>query len=148
MEPVILVKPSLLVMVAVLVVSAAVGCSHGRQAATKAIEVSMDDVLTQSLIGRDVTLAVGDTLKVTLGSNHTTPYRWPADAKIGDATIVKQTSHDYVRPKSDLMGAPGTEVWMFAALKPGTTTIVTAYAGIVGSDPTPTCTFTAGVTVK
>ena len=108
----------------------------------------MDDVLNQSVIGRDVALAVGDTLKVTLGSNHTTPYRWTADAKIGDAAIVKQTSHDYVRPNSDLMGAPGTEVWMFAALKAGTTTIVTAYAGIVGSDPMPVCTFTARVTVR
>jgi inhibitor of cysteine peptidase len=143
-------KTRVLLMVAVLVSSAVLGCSGGpgSRAATKTIEVSMDDVLNQSVIGRDVALAVGDTLKVTLGSNHTTPYRWTADAKIGDAAIVKQTSHDYVRPNSDLMGAPGTEVWMFAAVKAGTTTIVTAYAGIVGSDPMPVCTFTARVTVR
>jgi inhibitor of cysteine peptidase len=143
-------KTRLLVMVAALVSSAVLACTGGpgSRTATKTIEVSMDDVLKQSVIGRDLALAVGDTLKVTLGSNHTTPYRWTEDAKIGDATVVKQTSHDYVRPNSDLMGAPGSEVWMFAALKAGTTTIVTAYAGIVGSDPTPVCTFTARVTVK
>jgi inhibitor of cysteine peptidase len=143
-------KTRILLVVAALVSSAASGCSGGAgsQAATKTIVVSMDDVLKQSVIGRDTALAVGDTLKVTLGSNHTTPYRWTADAKVDDATIVKQTGHEYVRGNPDLMGAPGSEVWMFAALKAGTTTIVTSYAGIVGSDPTPVCTFTARVTVK
>lgn len=81
----------------------------------------MDDVLKQSAIGQDVTLAVGDTLKLTLGSNHTTPFHWTADAKIGDPSM---------------------------ALKAGTTTIVTDYTSIVGSDPMPACTFTARVTVQ
>ena len=145
-----LMKTRVLLMVAVLVAAATLACSNGRgrQTATTTVEVPIDDVLTHSVVGRDVALAVGDTLKVALGSNHTTPYRWTTDAKIGDATIVKQTSHDYLRPKSELMGAPGSEVWIFAALKAGTTTIVTDYAGIVGSDPAPVCTFTARVTVR
>ena len=140
----------LLVMVVILVSSAVLGCTSGpaSRAASKTIQVSMDDVLKQSVIGQDVTLAVGDTLKVTLGSNHTTPYHWTADAKIGDPTILKQTGHDYVRPNSAAMGAPGVEVWMFTALKAGTTTIVTDYTCIVGSDPMPVSTFTAGVTVQ
>jgi inhibitor of cysteine peptidase len=147
---VILVKARLLVMVVILVSSAVLGCTSGPEgrAASKTIQVSMDDVLKQSVIGQDVTLAVGDTLKVMLGSNHTTPYHWTAGAKIGDSTIVKQTSHDYVRPNSDAMGAPGAEVWMFTALKAGTTTIVTDYSSMVGSDPMPVCTFTARVTVQ
>jgi inhibitor of cysteine peptidase len=145
-----LMKTRVLLMVAVLVAAAVSGCSGGpgRQAATTTVEVSIDDVLQHSVIGREVALAVGDTLKVTLGSNHTTPYRWTTDAKIGDATIVRQTGHEYLRPKVDLMGAPGAEVWVFDALKAGTTTIVTDYAGIVGSDPAPVCTFTARVTVR
>jgi len=144
------VKTMLLVMVVGLVYSAVSGCTNGpgRQAASKAIQVPMDDVLKQSVIDQDVTLAVGDTLKVSLGSNHTTPYHWTADAKIGDPTILKQTGHDYVRPTSAAMGAPGAEVWMFTALKAGTTTIVTDYTSIVGSDPMPSCTFTARVTVQ
>ena len=39
---------------------------------------------------------------------------------------------DQIRPR---MGAPGVEVWMFAALKAGSTTIATDYTSIVGSDP-------------
>jgi inhibitor of cysteine peptidase len=112
------------------------------------IQVPTDDVLKQSAISRDVTLAVGDTLKVTLGSNHTTPYHWTAEAKIGDGAVLKQISHDYVRPDSAALGAPGVEVWMFAALKAGSTTVATDYTSIVGSDPMPVCTFTARVTVE
>jgi inhibitor of cysteine peptidase len=138
-----------MVIVAMLVSSAVLGCSTGsRAASTETIEVSMDDVLKQSAITRDATLAVGDTLKVTLGSNHSTPYRWTADPKIGDSAILKQTSHVYAHSNTDRMGAPGSEVWTFTALKGGTTTIVAGYASVVGSDTSPTCTFTANVTVK
>ncbi|MHA7652445.1 protease inhibitor I42 family protein [Mycobacterium sp. ML4] len=124
-----------------------VGCSSPSKAATKTIEVSMDEVLSQSTITRDVTLAVGDTLQLSLGSNHSTPFRWTADPKVADPTLLKQTSHEYVRANTDRMGAPGTEVWRFTALKAGKTTIVAGYGSVVG-DAAPTCTFTANVTVQ
>jgi inhibitor of cysteine peptidase len=144
------VKTRLSLLVALLVASAVLGtgCSLGDPEATKTIEVPMDDVLNGSDINRDVTLAVGNTLKVVLGSNDTTPYRWGANAKIGDPGVVKQTSHEFVKPDNSRNGAPGTEVWIFTALKTGTTTIATTYATIVGGDNTPTCTFTAKVTVQ
>ncbi|WP_205873536.1 protease inhibitor I42 family protein [Mycobacterium camsae] len=123
------------------------GCSSPSKAATKTIDVSMDDVLNQSAITRDVTLAVGDSLKVSLGSNKSTPYRWTSDPKIGDAALLKQAGHEYLRSTTDRMGAPGTEVWTFTALKSGTTTIVAKYGSVVG-DAAPTCTFTANVTVQ
>lgn len=124
-----------------------VGCSSQGAAATKTIDVSMDEVLDQSAITRDVTLAVGDTLKVSLGANHSTPFRWRADPKIADPALLKQASHEYVRGDTDRIGAPGTEVWTFTALKPGTTTIIANYGSVVG-DAAPTCTFTANVTVQ
>lgn len=146
------VKIRLMAIVAMLVLSVALGATgcakKTRPLTTKSIEVPMDEVLNQSAIERAITLSVGDTLKVTLGSNYTTPFRWAEDTTIGDTTIVKQLSHQYVRPDTDVMGAPGTEVWTFSALKPGTTTITTGYASFVGSDNTPTCTFTAKVTVQ
>ncbi len=108
----------------------------------------MDDVLRQRVITQSITLAVGNTLIVKLGSNYSTPYRWTADATIGDPAIVKQTSHEYVGPSSGSMGAPGTEVWTLTALKAGTTTISTNYASFVASDNTPVCTYTANVTVQ
>jgi inhibitor of cysteine peptidase len=107
----------------------------------------MDDVMKQSVVGEDATLAVGQTLKVVLGSNRTTAYRWSANPKIDDAAVLKQTSHDYLRPASGALGAPGFEVWTFSALKAGVTTVVADYASVVGNDPMPGCTFMARVTV-
>jgi inhibitor of cysteine peptidase len=143
------VKVRLVVIVAVLVSTIALGCSSGREA-TKSIQVSIDDVLNQSAITRDVTLKVGDTLKVALGSNHTTPYRWTPDPKLSDPTVLKQTSHEFVEAHHErgVTGTPGTEVWMYTATKGGTTTIVAQYAGIGGTNTAPTCTFTATVTVQ
>ena len=138
-------KVSLFVIVAALVATIALGCSADE--ATKTIQVSIDEVLNQSAITRDVTLKVGDTLKVALGSNHTTPYRWTPDPKLSDPTVLKQTSHEFVEGKRGV-GVPGTEVWMFRATKGGTTTIVAQYAGIGGTNTAPTCTFTATVTVQ
>ena len=108
----------------------------------------MDDVLKQSAITQNVTLGVGNTLTVKLGSNYSTPYRWKIDTTIGDSTIVKQTDHRFVQPTSDARGAPRTEVWTFAALKPGSTTITTSYVSILGKNAKPACTYTAKVTVQ
>jgi inhibitor of cysteine peptidase len=150
MEAMIVVKIRLLVTVAMLVSSMLVGCTfQSRNPPTsKTVQVSMDDVLKQSVITQNVTLAVGNTLTVKLGSNYTTPYRWTPDTKIGDETIVKQTGHRFVQPTTDALGAPGTEVWTFTALKPGTTTISTYYTSFVGRDATPKCAYNATVTVQ
>lgn len=143
-------KIRLLLAVAVLVSSMMSGCTFASRnpPTSKTLQVPIDDVLTQSVITQDVTLAVGNTLIVKLGSNYSTPYRWAADTKIGDSTIVKQTGHRFVQPTSDALGAPGTEMWTFSALKPGTTRITTSYASIVGKDTKPACTYTANVTVR
>jgi inhibitor of cysteine peptidase len=145
-----LVKFRVLVTVALLVASAVLGCTFASRnpPSDKILQVPMDDVLKQSAITQYITLAVGNTLTVKLGSNYTTPYRWKPDAKIGDSTIVKQTDHRFVQPTTDALGAPGTEVWTFMALKPGSTTITTNYTSFVGRDTTPKCTYTANVTVQ
>jgi inhibitor of cysteine peptidase len=150
MEEMIRVKIRLLVTVTMLVSSVLVGCHfQSRNPPTSnTLQVPMDDVLKQSTITQNVTLAVGNILTVKLGSNFSTPYRWTPNAKIGDSTIVQQTDHDFVKPTTDYMGAPGTEVWTFTALKPGTTTISTSYASFVGKDTKPACTYTANVTVQ
>ena len=150
MEAMIVVKIRLLVTVAMLVSSMLVGCAfQSRNPPTsKTLQVSMDDVLSQSVVTENVTLAVGNTLTLKLGSNYTTPYRWTADTKIGDETIVKQTDHKFVHPTTDARGAPGTEVWTFTALKPGITTITTYYTSFVGHDAAPKCAYNATVTVQ
>ncbi|OBJ50818.1 protease inhibitor I42 family protein [Mycobacterium sp. 1423905.2] len=141
-------KTKLLVVILAMLLATVVGCSRGNAPSTKTIDVSIDEVMNQSTVTREETLLVGNTLKVSLGSNHTTPFRWTAETKIGDPTILKQTSHEYQPPNTNRMGAPGNDVWTFVMLKAGTTTIVANYASIVGSDTTPACTFTAKVTVR
>jgi inhibitor of cysteine peptidase len=144
------VKIRLLVTVAMLVSSMLVGCHFASRnpPTSQTLEVPMADVLKQNAITQNVTLGVGHTLTVKLGSNYTTPYRWMINTKIGDTTVLKQTSHEFVQPTTDARGAPGTQVWTFTALKPGTTTITTSYSSIVGKNAQPVCTYTANVTVQ
>ena len=143
-------KVRVVLAAAVLVASMAMGCSFASRNPpnSQTLQVPMDDVLKQNAITQNVTLAVGNTLTVKLGSNYSTPYRWKPDMKVGDSSIVKQTSHEYLKPSSDALGAPGTEEWTFSVLKPGRTTITTSYASIVGKDNKPVCTYTANVTVQ
>jgi inhibitor of cysteine peptidase len=146
------VKVRLLVTVAALMLSTVVGCHFASRnpPSTKTVQVPMSDVLTQSEIKQNITLAVGNTLVLQLGSNYTTPYRWTPDTKIGDASIIKQLTHRFVQPTSDALGAPGNEEWTFSALRPGTTTITTSYTSFVGKDKDakPACTYTLNVNVQ
>lgn len=71
---------------------------------------------------------LGGELRVNLGSNPTTGYQWSEDAEISDASIVKQVSHEFVGLDTDVPGTPGEEVWVFEALKRGTTTILLEYS--------------------
>lgn len=143
-------KVRLLVAVVVLVSSTVLGCHFASRnpPSIKTLRVPMADVLNQSDITQNITLSVGNTLYVKLGSNYSTPYRWKPDTKIGDSGIIKQVDHRFVQPTSDALGAPGTEVWTFTALSPGTTTISTTYTSFVGKDTNPACTYTATVTVQ
>ncbi|OBG19326.1 protease inhibitor I42 family protein [Mycobacterium sp. 852002-51057_SCH5723018] len=143
-------KVRVVLAVGMLVTSTAMGCTFASRNPpnSQTLQVPMDDVLKQNTITQNITLAVGNTLTVKLGSNYSTPYRWKADTKIGDSTIVKQTGHRYVHPTTDALGAPGSEEWTFSVLKPGRTTITTSYASIVGKDNKPVCTYTANVTVQ
>ncbi len=143
-------KIRLLAAVVLLASSMVAGChfSSRNPPSAKILQVPMDDVLRQSVITQSITLSVGNTLTVKLGSNYSTPYRWKPQTQISDPSVLKQEGHEFVSPTSDALGAPGAEVWTFAALKPGTTTITTSYASIVGKDPKPSCTYSATVTVQ
>ncbi|MDT5095669.1 MAG: hypothetical protein QOH60_5032 [Mycobacterium sp.] len=107
---------------------------------TPAIEVSGAEN------GKDITISVGGTLKLTLTANHSTPFRWAADTQIGDASVLQQTGHQYTA--SATTGGPGIEFWTFRALKVGTTTISNQENSVADNGVTPLDTFTAKVIVK
>ena len=94
-----------------------------------------------------VVVGVKGRFSVTLAANHTTGYSWRL-AKPLDATILKNTSSIYNEPKSDLVGAPGTEVWTFEPVGKGATTMVMEYVRPWEKDAKPAKTQTFQVTVK
>ncbi len=108
-------------------------------------QVSVD----ASYSGQQVEIAVGGSLIVTLESNGSTGFQWSEPAEISDETVLDQVGHGFQAPEdTDMVGAPGKEIWTFKALKKGTSTISMEY-----SRPWQTCakaaeTFDLTIVVK
>ena len=87
-----------------------------------------NDFMQQNHVVEEANIATGESLTVTLGSNPTTGFQWSEEASIGDPTVLKQVTHEYIEPDSELVGAAGKEKWTFEALKPGATTVSLEYS--------------------
>ncbi len=74
-----------------------------------------------------ITVKQGRKFILTLQSNPTTGYHWQL-ARPVTGTCLGLVTNRFVRPKSNLAGAPGKEVWEFKALSPGEETIQLEYA--------------------
>lgn len=94
---------------------------------TKTIEISYDELLNQKQVSRSDTLAVGDFLQISLGSNASTGYRWDEKLLISDSKVLVQTGHQAIAPKDTRPGAAGSEVWMVQAIAPGNATVSATY---------------------
>jgi inhibitor of cysteine peptidase len=77
--------------------------------------------------GKQIEIAVGGSIAVTLDSNATTGYSWELKG-ISNPAILEKTDNKYEAPTSELIGAGGKEVWTFKALKAGTTTLNMEYS--------------------
>jgi inhibitor of cysteine peptidase len=117
-------------------------------APTTSIDISCDDFGAQKHISKEVTTAVGDSFTVTLCSNATTGFQWSESAQISDPTAIQQMDHKFVSPDTELVGAPGKEVWTFKALKTGTSTISLEYSRPWEGGEKGECTFNLTVVVK
>jgi inhibitor of cysteine peptidase len=116
---------------------------------TTTIDVSYDDLLNKRHLKLDISVAVGDTLRVVLASNPSTGYQWTPQAQIGDPAVIAQRDHyDSGGSGVHLPGAPGTATWTFQALKPGTTTVATTYGQPWPGGVKDSWSFTAAVTVR
>ena len=119
----------------VVTILSVVSCTSTQEQSTPdkvSLELSTDYFTHVNAVTREVEVAKGGTITITLGSNQTTGFQWSELAQIGDATIMEQTSHEYVALEAEsgaeVMGAPGKEEWTFKALKSGTTTISMEYS--------------------
>ena len=111
-------------------------------AVTKQISVDI------SSSGKDIIMAAGDTLTITLESNATTGYSWNENANIGDITVVQQTDHKYQPPATTIPGAGGNEIWNLKVLKAGESTISMEYRRVFEPNAAPANTFTLTVIVQ
>ncbi|MGB3012647.1 MAG: protease inhibitor I42 family protein [Mycobacterium sp.] len=135
-----------------LMASSLMGCAAGsdpRESGpqTTTIEVSYDDLLDQKNITRTLTLNLGDTLQISLGSNPSTGFRWTPQMQITDPTVLAQAGHEVLGPSVARPGAAGREVWALQAIGPGATTVSTTYGRPWSGGEKDSWTFSAEVTV-
>ena len=98
------------------------GCSPADTSAPS--EVSVD----ASSSGKQVEIAAGGTLTVTLDSNITTGFQWELKS-IGDPSVLQSQGGTYVAPEDPgMVGAGGEEVWAFEALEQGTSSLAMEYS--------------------
>jgi len=141
------------VLAAAMTASSLTGCTghsdppvSGPQTTT--IEVSYDELLNQRHITRDLTLKVGDTLQVSLGSNPSTGFVWAPDMQITNSAVLAQTGHEVLAPSADRPGASAREVWVMQAMAPGSTTLTASYGRPWPGGEKDAWTFAADVTVN
>lgn len=138
--------------IGLLAVTTECGCNSTRGTPTspgpqtKTI-VSYGDLRNDKFITRDVTLAVGDRLKVTLASNASTGFRWTAETQIADPAVIEQNSHECATDHFDGRSARyrGLDIH---GLEEQSTVIATDYNQPWPAGTTKAWTFTANVTVQ
>ena len=92
------------------------------------IDVSCDEFEAKSnTIGNEFEIEVNDKIRAKLCANPTTGFTWIS--KIDDEDgVMKLESQEYIEPDAELVGASGTDVWTFKAVKEGTALITMEYS--------------------
>jgi len=103
-----------------------------------------------SCSGHEVKVAAGGSVTVTLDSNASTGFSW-ALVENSDESVLQEAGHEYVASETSgtpVPGKGGEEVWVFTALKGGTSTISMEYKQPWDEDAEPADTFDLTVAVK
>ena len=96
--------------------------------------ISSNDFNGQKHVTREVIVSRGDQLTVDLRSNASTGFRWGEQTTNNNPSVVRQVKYESKGPvqrsggSPPPPGAPGTEVWIFEALKPGVATLSFSYS--------------------
>ncbi len=69
----------------------------------------------------------GSTFTISLPANRTTGYSWALEDPLNSAVVAYRSKH-YVASTSATMGAPGLEMWTFAAVAHGKAIVSLKYA--------------------
>lgn len=94
------------------------------------VELRIGDIggigLTAKDDGKTITLAVLESLRISLEENRTTGYLWETDAIAGDA-LRQAGKPSYVPRQPTSIGSGGTIIFTFLAIKPGKATVKLSY---------------------
>lgn len=103
--------------------SLAAGCGDEDAPRPTTFQLATEDT------GRTITMAVDDTLVVSLISNPSTGFGWSLQDPL-PAALRMEGDRQYVPPatKSAVVGAAGSEVFTFRAVEQGTVTLTLDYA--------------------
>jgi len=96
-------------------------------------------------VGRQIELAVGEKMLVTLTSNPTTGYQWEV-AEI-DESVLAQLGTDYDADSPQLVGSGGEETFTFEAVGTGETALQLIYHRSWEEDVPPVDAFSVTVVV-
>jgi inhibitor of cysteine peptidase len=113
-----------MVLIAVAAMASLVlsGCSPTGSSAPGAVSVD------ESSSGKQVEIAAGGALTVTLESNATTGFQWELKS-VGDPSVLQSQGGTYNAPEATgMVGAGGEEVWTFKALKAGNSSLSMEYS--------------------
>jgi inhibitor of cysteine peptidase len=129
-------KVKIMVAIALLITLISIAACSAASATTadksnqgmKEIAITTSDEFDRNQhIQKEVEIAQGNTLVVTLFSNGTTGFSWDENARIADTGIIQQLEHQYIGAETNALGAPGVEQWTLKAVNTGTTTVHMEY---------------------
>jgi inhibitor of cysteine peptidase len=112
------------------------GCSSEKVASPTAtptpsaqtVAITLDEFSANNSMLKYVEATYPSTVTVSLGSNPTTGYSW-AVTEIVHPEVIEQMSNEYVTPTAtNVVGAGGTEVWVFNAKDTGLAIIRMSYS--------------------
>ena len=112
------------------------GCSADDEVS---LQVSCDDFYKQGEIIKEVQVNTGDSFKISLCCNPSTSFAWPETASISDETVIKQIKHKFVMAPPG--GTPDQEIWIFKAIKKGTSIITIENSHLLEDDKNTGWTF-------
>jgi inhibitor of cysteine peptidase len=131
-----------IVVITVLAIVAIAGV-----ACTASADNSGPSVVNVSESGKQIELAPGDSLTVTLDSNPSTGFAWSISGITNEA-VIDDVSNEFNGADTGMMGAGGQEVWTFEAVDKGTSTIEMQYSRSWETGVEPAGTFNVTVVVK
>ena len=107
-------------------------CTAPAQPTSKAwVEVSCDEFYKNHHINQTLEVQAGEMFTVKLCSNPSTGFQWSEEAQMSAPSVLKQEERNFIMPESESPpppGTPGQEVWIFKALKQGSSKIHLDYS--------------------